>query len=195
MPTEDANKWNIRYEQEPRNSFEQPRALLVDHAHLLPKQGLALDLAMGLGGNAGFLLRRGLRVIGVDISYVAVNKAHSSYPGLMAIVADLHYYSIPRSTFDLIIDFLYLQRNLWPQAANGLKKGGWLFVECLTEAMLSVNPGINPAFLLRPGELQQTFQDAEFAQTLEILYSSEGWQATTTSHPKSIASLIARRYC
>jgi SAM-dependent methyltransferase len=34
-----------------------------------------LDIAMGLGGNAAFLLERGLRVVGLDISWVALQRA------------------------------------------------------------------------------------------------------------------------
>jgi hypothetical protein len=194
MPTEDANKWNIRYKEDPRNSFELPRSLLIEHAHFIPTQGLALDLAMGLGGNARFLLQRGLRVIGVDISFVAVKNAHTALPDLMAIVADLQDFCLPTEKFDLIIDFLYLQRDLWLPIIHGLKIGGVLFIECLTEDMLSTHPEINPAFLLKTGELQQTFLLGELAQHVEIVYYFEGRQASSTPRPRSVASLIARRY-
>lgn len=139
-------------------------------------------------------MERGLSVIGVDISYVAVHRARSAHPNLMAVVSDLQYFRIPPGEFDLIINFLYLQRDLWQPMSAGLRKDGLLFVECLTDAMLSVNPDINPDYLLKPGELQQAFQHAESGRNLEILYYSEGWQATPTSRPKSVASLIARRH-
>jgi hypothetical protein len=67
MSLDDARRWNARYQMDMRESFERPRPFLVEHAHLLPSSGLALDIAMGLGGNAGFYWLR-LRVIGVDIS-------------------------------------------------------------------------------------------------------------------------------
>jgi len=193
MPTEDANRWNLRYQADPRNSFELPRTLLLEHADLLPFDGLALDIAMGLGGNACFLLQHGLRVIGVDISYVAVCKSKTELPALMAVVADLNMFHIPQNTFDVIINFLYLQRDLWVPIAKGLKKGGVLFIECLMEEMLSIHPEINPTFLLKPGELQQAFLQANLGKDLEILFYNEGWRPTVTSHPRSIASLVARR--
>jgi len=193
MPTEDANRWNLRYQADPRNSFELPRTLLLEHANLLPLNGLALDIAMGLGGNASFLLQHGLRVIGVDISYVAVSKAKTELPALMGVVADLCKFHIPLNTFDVIINFLYLQRDLWVPCADGLKKDGILFIESLMEDMLSIHPEINPQFLLKPGELQQAFLQAILAKDMEILYYSEGWRPTGTSHPRSTASLIARR--
>jgi tellurite methyltransferase len=193
MPTEDANRWNLRYLADPRNSFEQPRTLLLEHADLLPFNGLALDIAMGLGGNASFLLQHGLRVIGVDISYVAVRKAKIELPTLLGVVADLHKFHIPPNTFDVIINFLYLQRDLWMPITIGLKKGGVLFIECLMEDMLSIHPEINPAFLLKAGELQQAFLQANLGMDLEILYYTEGWHSTVTSHPRATASLVARR--
>lgn len=193
MPTEDANRWNLRYQDDPRNSFEFPRSLLLDHSDIIPTCGLALDIAMGLGGNSSYLLHHGLRVIGVDISYVAVNKAKSKLPHLMAVVADLNHFYFPKNSFDVIINFLYLQQDLWLPMTYGLKIGGVMFVECLTKEMLTIHPEINPVYLIKPGELQQAFLQGEIGNHLEILYYDEGWQSTVTSHPRAVASLIARR--
>ena len=55
----------------------------------MPAAGLALDIAMGLGGNAGLLIERGMQVVGVDISSVAVQRAKERLPSLMAVRADL----------------------------------------------------------------------------------------------------------
>lgn len=193
MPSEDANRWNLRYQANPRNSFELPRTLLLEHADLLPFNGLALDIAMGFGRNARFLLQRGLRVIGADISYVAVRKAKTELPSLMAVTADLYTFHIPPNTFDVIINFLYLQRDLWVPITNGLKKGGVVFIECMMEDMLIIHPEINPSFLLKPGELRQAFLQGNADKNLELLYYAEGWRSTESSHPRSTANLIARR--
>ena len=193
MPTEDAARWNSRYRDDPRHSFEHPRSLLVDHAEIIPKHGLALDIAMGLGGNAQFLLRHGLRVIGVDISWVALAKAKRKLTKLMAVVADLEHFYIPPNTFDVIINFLYLQRDLWLPLTRSLKKGGIVFIECLTEEMLPVHADINPVYLLKRGELQQVFLQGEIGSCLEIIHYYEGWQSASSSHPRAVASLVARR--
>ena len=84
MPISDADRWNLRYLDDPKATFEHPRELLISHSSLIPKSGLALDLAMGLGGNAKFLQSHGQRVVGVDVSSVAVIRAKNSAPGLMA---------------------------------------------------------------------------------------------------------------
>jgi tellurite methyltransferase len=111
----DANKWNERYRSGVEAAFESPRDFLVAQAQHLPAQGLALDIATGLGGNAGFLLERGLRVIGVDISEVGVRRAKARRPSLMGAVLDLGHYRWPPCAFDVILNFYYCQRDLWPQ--------------------------------------------------------------------------------
>lgn len=50
---------------------------------------------MGLGANVGWLLAHGLRVIGVDISEVAVRQALVRHPGLQAVIADLTAFTWP----------------------------------------------------------------------------------------------------
>jgi hypothetical protein len=165
----------------------------VDHANLLPARGLALDIAMGLGKNSGFLLQRGLHVVGVDISSVAVSRAKKDSPALMAVVADMERFFIPPDTFDVILNFLFLQRDLWLSVQHGLKPGGILFMECLTDEMLSIHPEIDPIYLLKPGELQHAFIDSPLPVDLEILYYFEGWSSSTNAHRRATAALVARR--
>jgi tellurite methyltransferase len=187
MPSQDAARWNDRYRNETRyNTFREPRPLLIDWAQEIPTSGLALDAAMGLGANAQFLLAYGLRVVGVDISWVALAKAKKRLPALMAVQADLTEFYLLPATFDLIANFYYLQRDLWPVYKKALKPGGWLFVETMTQAMAQVRPEIDPLYLLEPGELHQAFSD------FEILDYREGWQSTDGKHPRAIASLVAR---
>jgi len=50
MLSSDADRWNLRYLDDPKASFEQPRELLISHQNIIPKNGLALDLAMETEG-------------------------------------------------------------------------------------------------------------------------------------------------
>ncbi len=193
MPAEDASRWNARYQAETESSSRQPSQLLVDSLNQIPTHGLALDIAMGLGRNAGLLLEHGLRVIGVDISFVAVCRAKIAHPTLMAAIVDLERFRIPEGAFDVIIDSLYLQRNLWLPLTLGLKPGGVLFIECLTEDMLAVHPEIDPGYLLKSGELRQAFMDPAIAGHVEILAYSERWNLTSLQHRRATACLVARR--
>jgi SAM-dependent methyltransferase len=193
VPRQDAARWNSRYQQDSRASFEQPRRFLVENAARLPRQGLALDAAMGLGGNAAFLLARGLRVVGVDISIVALRQAKARLPGLMAVLADLTRFYLPANCFDVIINFYYLQRDLWPAYIRALRPGGILLIETLTEEMRAVHPEISPAYLLQPGELRQAFSSDLYRNCLELLAYHESWQEQEGRHPRAVASLAARK--
>jgi tellurite methyltransferase len=188
MPSEDAERWNARYQEDERYAGDPPpRRFLVENAACLPLSGQALDAAMGLGGNAAFLLERGLQVVGVDVSWVAVRQARARLPGLMAAVADLTRFPLPDERFDVILNFYYLNRDLWAQYHRALRPGGILVIETLTQEMHSLRPDIDPSYLLHPGELKAAFGD------WQILAEREGWVESGTRHPKAVASLIARR--
>jgi tellurite methyltransferase len=189
MPISDAHRWNERYQQDIFKTPGSPRSFLVENAGYLPEQGLALDAAMGRGNNTRFLLERGLKVVGIDISEVAVSYGKSRFPSLMALVADLTQFAIPPRFFDLIINFYYLQRDLWPLYQQALRPGGILVFESLTLNMLEQSPDIDPKYLLAPDELRGAFQD------MQILVYREGWILDDRGHSRAVASLVARNVC
>ena len=186
MSSQDAARWNQRYQTRDRNAVPSPRAFLVEQADALPQHGQALDVAMGLGGNAAFLLARGLQVVGLDISEVAVREAKSRWPDLQVVLADLSRFDLPVAAFDVIINFYFLDRKLWPVYRQALKPSGILIIETLTEDMVSVRPDIDPVYLLKSGELRAAFQDWDIVTYREKWIDQEGWQ-------RAVASLVARR--
>ena len=186
MSSADAQKWDERYRTGAEAGFERPRDFLIGQAQYLPQRGLALDIAMGLGGNAGFLIERGLRTIGVDVSEVGVRQAKSRLPALRAAVIDLTRYRWPDCTFDVILNFYYLQRDLWPHFWRILRPHGLVIVETLTREMLQVRPDFNPTYLLAPGELRRAFKN------WELLFYREGWIDTGGHSPHAVASLVAQ---
>lgn len=186
MARSDAQRWNQRY-QAADDWYAQPRSFLVQHAHLLPERGLALDLAMGMGQNAAFLVKRGLQVIGLDISLTAVSAAKQRCPEIMAAVVDLEQYRLSRAQFDLLLDLYYLDRAWFAEFWNLVKPGGLLVMETLTLEMLAERPDLDARHLLQPGELRAAFQE------WEILVYREDSIRSDHGHQKSVASLIARR--
>lgn len=184
---DDLFRWDEKYQEERYNSFYQPRQFLIDHAEMLPKAGIALDVAMGLGGNAGFLIDRGLSVIGVDISAVAVKRAKKQFPHIMAVQADLTRFYLPNAYFDVILNFFYLQRDLFPIFPKVLRPGGLLLIETMTRKMLEIKPEIDPKFLLAPNELREAF-----ASSMEIISYHEGWTLSHDEHRRAVASMAAR---
>lgn len=187
MAQTDAIRWNNRYQEESFLALREPRALLLEASIWLPKGGLALDLAMGLGHNAAYLVQQGFKVIGVDIAYIALQKAKSFCPQILAVCADLEDFSLPASTFDVVLNFYFLQRSIWDRVRNWLKPNGLLIVETMTQEMKALKPEIDERYLLQPYELKKTFAD------FEILLYREGWRDRNGEHPRAVASLVARK--
>jgi tellurite methyltransferase len=176
--------WEERYRDPSALDFT-PTPLLVQVAGLL-KPGRALDLACGPGRHALHLARLGWDVVAVDSSPKAIAILRSRAGGLAidARVADLEAgeFLIPPAGFDLICDFFYLQRDLFPRIREGLRPGG-VFTGAIHLAVDTPGaPPRNPAFLLQPGELRSQF--AEW----KVLYYSESAQPS-----RPAAWIIARK--
>ncbi len=187
MPAEDAERWDSRYLQDSRfRKYTQPRDWLVEQSGWLPEGGLALDVAMGLGGNAAYLLSRGIRVVGLDISGFAARRAKELLPELMAVQVDLTDIELSPGKFDVILNFYYLQRSLWDKYRKWLLPDGILVFETLTLDMLKYQPDIDPEYLLQPGELLRGFRD------FEILAYREGERISGSGRKSAVASLVAR---
>lgn len=185
MPINDAMRWNARYQDARHESALAPSPLLIEYAPYLPKKGLALDAAMGVGSNAGRLIERGLRVIGVDISEVAVRRAKERFPRLMAAVVDLTRWHLPPAAFDVILNFFYLERSLWPQYVHALRPGGWL----LFETPISHPRGMNSAHLLALGELARAFAALDIVEHHQIRLE------TSSPHPIMVTSAEHSSVC
>lgn len=183
----DKDTWDERYHAE--TAAPESASLLRDYSFLLTG-GKALDVAMGPGHNAVFLASHGYDVEGVDISPVAVSRARelaakSGVP-INAVEADLSNYSVPEQSFDLIINFYYLDRELIPQLKKGLIKNGLIFFETYTIGQRQFGKPSNPDYLLRPNELLLAFLD------FFIIFYHERIIVESTA-PKAIASLIAQK--
>lgn len=127
-----------------------PSPLLVQVADALAP-GDALDLACGPGRNALCLARLGWRVMAVDASAVAIGLLRERAGGLPvhAVHADLESgaFRIAAEAYDLVCDFLYLQRDLFPRIHAGLRPGG-VFAGAFRRS---------GSYSLKPGELRALF--------------------------------------
>jgi SAM-dependent methyltransferase len=185
-----AREWDKRYRQGP-GMPDDPSAFLVENKALLLAGGHALDIAMGNGRNALYLASLGFRVTGVDVSRVAVAQCQEKEERLglavETVVADLEDYVLPMDTYDLVINFHYLQRSLAGPIVRALKRGGVLVFESFTVDQLQHGYGPkDPAFLMRPGELREMFFG------LETLLYFEG-TIEGDRGPKAVAQLIGRK--
>lgn len=187
----DQKKWDTKYRPRIYAHGKNPNSLLKKHIRLLPGKK-ALDIAAGEGQNAVFLAQQGFRVEAVDISPVGLAKARK-LAGTMgvkikAVQADLDDYQIGAGKYDLITNFYFLDRRLFPKIKKGLKKGGKVVFETYTtdHPSASGEGQMNPKYLLKPNELLERFRD------FRILYYREG-VVREGGRRKAIASLIAEK--
>lgn len=181
--------WDERYRQD-GDRVRQPAAFLVDQLHRLPR-GRALDLATGSGRNGLFLASNGYQVDAVDASEVAVEKLRSrirdeSLP-MVVSCADLSDYQIPENTYALILNFYFLERNLYAPIKQGLMPGGMILFETYTLEQARYGRPRNPDFLLKPNELLHRFSD------LHIIYYHERIDHSADQGTSAIASLLAEK--
>lgn len=160
MAKEDAEKWNRRYLRAGHN-LTKPRDFLVSHLNSIPASGFGLDVAMGLGHNAHVLANHGLTVIGLDISKVALKKAVLLDDRICPVLCDLPHIRFPQECFDVILNFWFLDRALFPLYKKFLKPGGFLFFETMQKLNMQVHSSINPDYLIEPAELIDSFGEWE----------------------------------
>jgi len=180
--------WDERHDQD-CDSSKDPAQFLKENVYRLPR-GKALDVAMGTGRNAIFLAAHGYEVDGIDFSEVAVDKVRSFAQkeslSIHATQADLSSYQIAEETYEVILNFYFLERSLIPQIKKALTPGGMLLFETYTVEQPQYGRPHNPEYLLKPNELLNSFMD------LHIIYYHERVE-TNQAETKAIASLLARK--
>ncbi|MDD9995859.1 MAG: SAM-dependent methyltransferase, partial [Dehalococcoidia bacterium] len=96
-------------------------------------------------------------------------------------------FRLPSCTYDLLVNFYYLDRALAPQMVRALRPDGVLVFETFTVDQERFGWGPDRQdYLLQPGELKRLFAD------LQTLHYDEGVKDSDRGH-KAIASLIARK--
>lgn len=186
MTQGDAERWNARYQAGWQGEKPQPRELLSLALPFLSPNGLILDVAMGLGVNAHWLIAHGYRVLGMDIASAAVFSAKRREPALLAVIADLEEFVFPEATFTAVLNFYYLNRKLLLGLPGILRPGGVVIIETLTVDMLKVKPDLPAEFLLQKSELPRLFSK------WKIHFYDEGWRPSDHGGQKSVARLIAQ---
>ena len=184
------HKWDNIYQKQ-RVADAQASTVLSLYEHLLPKQGKALDLACGLGGNAFLLAKQGLSVDAWDISSHVISEIKNNIPkgaSINPLAIDISKATLPESHYDVITVSRFLQRSLIPQLISALKPKGLIFYQTFTlEKALQFGPS-NPKFLLKKGELLSLFSSLDL-----IAYHEEGQLGNINKGIRNEALLIAQR--
>jgi len=170
-------QWNVRY----RECRERPvpARVLVENRHLLPREGLGLDLACGLGGNALLLAEHGLETQAWDISDVAVHQVNAvSRQRLLPLIAevrDVIRFPPLKDYFDCVVVSRFLCRELATPIIESLRPGGILFYQTFTrEKQGGVGPS-NPEWLLGTNELLFLFSALRILVYREEGTVGDGW--------------------
>lgn len=191
MSIRDAEKWNAIY-QAGGHDRQQPARVLQDHAHLLPAQGQALDLACGTGANALFLAQHGLQTAAWDISEQAIERLESRAADrdlrITTRVCDVTHTPPLPETFDVIVVSYFLERDLMPDIIHALRKNGLLYYQTFIRERISDTGPSNPAYRLAPNELLRLCRDLHL-----VFYHEEGKTGNTGEGFRDEAMLIGQR--
>jgi tellurite methyltransferase len=160
----------------------------------------ALDLACGTGRNGLYLLARGIPVVFADRNSERLEQVSRQLeakpfnrqkqqgrtwqvdfevPGTRVLEAQ---------SFGAILVFRYLHRPLLHDIKEAVIPGGLLIYETFTVEQPRFGRPRNPDFLLRSGELRDSFSK------WKILHDFEGIERDTVSgEPRAIAQLVAEK--
>lgn len=127
----DAEAWDERYAGAEMVWSVGPNQFVESELAELPP-GRALDLACGEGRNARWLAERGWRVVGMDFSPVAIDKARRLTDAVDWRVGDALTADLPPELDLVVVAYLQLpaeeRRTALRRAAASLGSGGTLLV-------------------------------------------------------------------
>ena len=190
------NRWNERYaNRDSATAIDPPSPFLVAQEPLLRSipLGRALDVACGTGRNSIYLASLGFEVDAVDISDVVIDwlagEVERRGLSINAVQTDLTQNPFPNDGYQVIINFRYLQRDLFKPMMNALLPGGLLIFETMhRDYVEKLGNEMNPDFLMGDNELLDAFRG------LRILRYEEGLKAIKNSERETaLASLVAQK--
>jgi SAM-dependent methyltransferase len=153
----DRERWDAAYRDHEVGEPALP-AIFAAYEGVFPAMGTALDVACGQGAAAVWLARRGLEVLGIDASAVAIEQARALAAGTTArfTVADLDDGLPAGPAVDLLLCHRFRDPRLYPAFVDRLKPGGLLAI-----CVLSAVGGAPGRFRAAAGELPQAFAELE----------------------------------
>lgn len=190
----DRKRWNDKYTKDgPPTYRKDPSEWLLAHEELLAKQphGKALDVACGNGRNSFYLAELGFDVDAIDISDVAVEwlkgEAEKRKLPLRPRQANIETCELPSDTYQVIINFNFLERGIFPKLTRALAPKGLLVFETLTHDQIDIlKKQFNREYALRKDELRHSFPELKTISYREEITADRGSEA-------AVASLVARK--
>ena len=182
MAHSDRERWDRRYATPSDHLQKEANELLIRHVPPLTG-GRALELACGLGHNARWLAEHGYTVDAIDISLIALRRAHDDLrrrgiSGVNFIVADLDHFPLPVFAYDLVCVFRFLDRRLFPAIRDRVRPGGLVIIQTLNTGQLARNPDCCADHMAQLGELPGYFP---------------GWTILEARDDQYMSALVARK--
>lgn len=152
-------KWDTVYSH--KENLPTASLVLIENQHLLPKNGTALDLACGQGGNAILLAKAGLKVSAWDLSPVAIEQltvsADLNKVAINAQVRDIIKSPPEPDSLDVLVVSFFLDRDLCSNLLKALRPQGLLFYQTYCQQKVQQQGPNNTDFLLADNELLGLF--------------------------------------
>ena len=191
MSTDDQTRWYAQHLTS--HGSEQPAPFLreiVESSVWPALGGKALDIACGKGRNAIYLAQHGFAVTALEISAVALAEGRRRAEELELTIdwqqRDLEASALDLGEYDLIVNFNYLQRSLFPALRQAVKPGGHVIFETYLIDQAELGQPKNPDYLLRHNELLDSFQG------FRVLFYREG-RSMDGAAPAFRAGIFAQR--
>lgn len=180
--------WDQAYARQSYIFGKAPAKFLAENYSYFSANSKILDMGMGEGRNAVFLAQKGHKVIGIDISSVAIKKANKLAKEfgvrVQSVLASLDSYKIDKASLDGLICFYYVDRKLIPKMISWLKPGGILFFEA-------------DSILQKSQKGQKTYSEEQYLQEGELLRLFPGMKVLKYEEPlheqKFRASIILQK--
>jgi SAM-dependent methyltransferase len=145
------DRWEGRYKAPEFVFGKEPNYFLAQCAGLLPTSGRALAVADGEGRNGVWLAERGLKILSLDFSPAAQEKARALAAErcveIDIVNADVHTWAYPDAAFDVVVE-IFTQFSSpaeraakWAGMRKTLKPGGLLILQGYTPRQLHYGTG------------------------------------------------------
>jgi tellurite methyltransferase len=169
--------WNRRYREGFYDGAVEPHVLLTKFWPVIPGRHVA-DIAMGNGRDALFLSEKGFFVTGLEGSVEAINISRKTMTQkgflISPVLGDARSLPYRKNSFDSILVFYFLQREIMDEIRTLLKKGGIFIYETFLKRQNNIDRPRNPCFLLDDGELIGYFKGFELLFYEEIIENAGG---------------------
>ena len=177
---EDKYRWNERYKTLPPP--QNPSDLLLRYIDRIKGKDV-LDIAAGLGRHSRILAESGCKVDAIEYSDVALESLRK-IPGVNAIEIDLENGCSLEKSYNAILCFNYLNRDIYDFMISNLNKDGIILFETFVFDEENECAPKNPEFLLKKNELLKVFS------SLHIIEYKESYVIKQSNQKVLMASMV-----